>query len=159
MTKRKTSKRRYMTVVQSGKGDPTRGSEEDIFTIHQYFTLRVKHLRGSNRPAGYFHNGWSSREGSVDIRWLYTDSNGFFAPELTFRPTETGIKVAIKVAKALQAFAYDKASPLGLILKLKATPVDYMQDDKQGCWDDYKPVDLPTADEGNAMEILARVAL
>ena len=164
MTDRKISKRRYMTVVQSEKGDRHQGSEGggpywDIYTIHQHFTLRFKHLRGSNRPAGYFHDGFNSRDGSVDVRWLYTESNGFFAPEITFRPTEQGIKVGIKVAKALREFAYDRESPLKLILKLNATNVNYVDDTAHGCWDDYMPVDLPTENEGNAMEILAQAAL
>jgi hypothetical protein len=159
MTNRKTSKRRHMTVVQSEKGEPTIGTQSNIYTIHQHFTLRFKHLRGSNRPAGYFHDGFASRDGSLNVRWLWTKENGFFAPELSFRPTALGTKVAVKVAKTLGGFAYDAESPLNLILKLRATNVCYVQDNKEGCWDDYMPIDLPVEDEDvNAMVVLAKAA-
>jgi len=161
--KRKLSKRRYMTVVQGEKGSPTPGYNggSSIYHMHQCFTLRLKHLKGSNRPAGHFHDGYSSRDGSVEIRWLWTEEHGFFAPEMTVRPTELGLKVVAKVGKALRSIpmhGYDddkEDRPTQLIDLLEATVVQYMDDNKEGCWDDYRPLRIPGEP---AMVTLARYA-
>jgi hypothetical protein len=155
MNEQKLSKRQYMTVVESEKCDPTRGDRDPIYSVFQYFRLRFKHLKGSNRPAGYYHDSSGSYDATVNVRWLYTESNRYFAPEITFRPTEKGIKTAHKVGQAIHTLGYREETPEGLVEALKASVVEYMDDNKDGCWDDYRPLRVWGE---NAMETLARAA-
>lgn len=149
MTDRKIGKRLHMTVIQSDKGLTREGG--DIWQMHQHFQLRRKHLRGSNRPAGWFHG--SVFDWTVDVRWLWTEAHDFFAPEITFRPK--AMKTVIKIAKAFDAFDYCEGSPDALCLALKAFSVLYVDDNKDGCWDDYL---LLRDYSENAMMTLARAA-
>lgn len=152
----KLSKRQHMIVQQSGKVKPERpsfGSDEPVHTLHQHFRFGRKHQKGSTRPVGYFHTGGNYEE-TVHVKWLWTEKLEFFAPEVTFRPR--GVKVAIKVAKALDAFGYRQGNPDSLSEALKATVVEYMNDNAPGCWDDWRPLRVPGE---NAMMTIARAAL
>lgn len=143
---RKLGKRHYITVTQSGMIEPTRrlGGDGDIFTVYQYFTYRLRHKKGSNRPAGWFHSMWGGSDYTVEVRWLYTDDHNYFAPEISFRPTEAGIKLATKVAKALHEMRNTRdESPERLTADLKAYLVEYVNDNKDGCWDDYRVLQAP----------------
>jgi hypothetical protein len=140
--KRKLGKRKYMTVVQSEKGVSCQGSEGPIYQLHQYFALRFKHLKGSNRPTGWYHNANWGHDSQVEVRWLWTERNGFFGSEISFRPTEAGLKIAVKVGKALRGLNY-KAGPEDLMEALGAALVEYISDNKEGCWDDYRPLQVP----------------
>jgi hypothetical protein len=156
--KRKLGKRQFVTVVMGERSEPRQPHyREDgpIYTQHQYFKLRHKHLKGSNRPAGWFHDT-SSYDSRVEIRWLYTDELGYFGEEITFRPTTNGIKLAAKVGKALQEVRWEKGDkPQALNDKLNATVVEYVDDRKDGCWDDYRPLRVPGE---NPMMTIARYA-
>jgi hypothetical protein len=153
MTKRKIGRRWYVTVTQGDKVPPHARvySNEPIYTLHQHFHFRQKHLKGSNRPAGWFHG--NSYDGSVHVRWLWTESNRFFAPEITFCPR--AVKIASKVAHALNGIYLLESSPDELCLALKAFEVEYVTDEKDGCWDDYRLLRDYTE---NAMMTLARAA-
>jgi hypothetical protein len=145
-----------MTVIQGEKGDPSPSYDGgSIYRLHQYFRLRLRHLKGSNRPAGYFHNCYGS-DAAVTVRWLWTEDNGFFAPEITFRPSSLGVKTATKVGEALRSFGWHEASPDKLVELLSATVVEYIDDQKEGCWDDYRPLYIPGEP---AMVTIARAAL
>lgn len=146
---RKLSKRFRMTVVQSDKTVTRKGG--DIYTLHQHFQLRRKHLKGSNRPVGTYHG--STHDGTVDVRWLWTEELEFFAPEITFRPR--AVKTAMKVAKAFGSFRYRDGSPDELCTALKVCEVRFIDDNKEGCWDDYRLLRDYTE---NAMMTLARAA-
>ena len=158
MNKRKTSKRRYMTVVQGEKGDPTPGygGGGSIYRLSQYFTLRFKHLKGSNRPQGWFHQGYAS-DTSVEVRWLWNEAHQFFAPEIQFRPSKLGTKTAVLIAGALQSIqSAELEGPDLLADTLGAVVVDYLEDNKEGCWNDYQPLRIPGEP---AMVTIARHAL
>jgi hypothetical protein len=116
-----------MTVIQGEKGDPSPSYDGgSIYRLHQYFRLRLRHLKGSNRPAGYFHNCYG------------------------------GVKTATKVGEALRSFGWHEASPDKLVELLSATVVEYIDDQKEGCWDDYRPLYIPGEP---AMVTIARAAL
>jgi hypothetical protein len=156
MTERKIAKRLSLTVV-SGRMFVTVGAgggREAIYEENQHFRLMHKHLRGSNRPRGFFHKSWGSDE-EVGVRWLWTEKNGYFAPEITFRPSKNGVKTASVVCEALLEIPRDSETPEGLIEKLRATVVEYIDDQKEGCWDDYRVVRVPGEP---AMMTIARAA-
>ena len=158
MTERKTTKRRYMTVVQGVKGDPTPGynGSSSIYKLSQYFTMRFRHRKGSNRPEGWFHQGYSS-DTSVEVMWLWTEEHEFFAPKIEFRPTKLGTKTAVLIAGALQSIRNaELEGPELLADTLKAAVVEYVDDRKEGCWDDYRPLRIPGEP---AMVTIARHAL
>ena len=153
MTDRKLSKRYQMTVIQGNKVPPARSyfGNDPICTMHQHFQLRRKHLKGSNRPAGWLHG--SIHDGTVDVRWLWTEDLGFFAPEITFKPR--AFKTVTKVAKAFDSLGYRDGTPDNLCIALKALAVEFIDDNKDGCWDDYRLIRDYTE---NAMLTLARAA-
>jgi len=157
MAERKTTKRRYMTVVQGEKGNPTPGyNSGSIYSLHQYFTVRYRHRKGSNRPEGWFHQGYSS-DTTVEVTWLWTEEHEFFAPKVEFRPTELGMKTAMKVATALRSIrSAELEGPDLLADTLGAVVVEYVDDNKEGCWDDYRPLRIPGEP---AMVTIARHAL
>lgn len=153
---RKLSKRQYITVVQTDRCEKTKRAtgEGDIWTVYQYFQHRLKHKKGSNRPEGWFHSIWGGSDQQITVRWLYTEDLGYFAPEISFHPTAAGLKLCNKVAKALYEMRNCKdEGPERLMRDLKASKVKYVDDNKQGCWDDYQP-DM----SGNAMLVIARAA-
>ena len=160
MNDMKLGRRCYMTVVQGEKGNPTPGYEGriPIYTLRQYFTMRVKHKKGSTRPVGWFHNHGFSSNLTVEVRWLWTEEHQYFAPEITFRPSETGAKVAWKVSQALVSMrrtSEDETQPDALADLLGAVTVEYVDDNKEGCWDDYRPLRVPGEP---AMMTIARYA-
>lgn len=154
MSERNLTKAVFMTVVESDKCEPTQGVRSQIYTVWQYFTPRHKHRKGSNRPAGYFHTGIGSFDAQVTVRWLWTEENGFFAPEITFRPS--GRRTANQVAKALAKVERKDGGPENLSEALGATVVEYVNDNAPGCYDDYRPIRVPGEP---AMVTLARAAL
>lgn len=154
MTERKLTKAVFMTVVESDKCEPTQGVRSQIYTVWQYFTPRHKHRKGSNRPAGYFHTGFGSLDATVTVRWLWTEDNGFFAPEITFRPS--GRRTANQVAKALVKVERKDGGPDNLSEAMEATVVQYIDDNAPGCYDDYRPIRVPGEP---AMVTLARAVL
>jgi len=154
MSNMKLGKRQHITVVDGEKGDPTRGTDGDIYKKHQYFHYRVKHLEGSTRPKGWYHDH-ASYIMTVEVRWLWTESLGYLAPEVTFKPYEDGLKLARKVGQALVTIRNNNETPDGLIEALKADVVEYVSDNKDGCWSDYRPIRVW---EENAMMTLARAA-
>lgn len=158
MSEMKLGKRKYMTVVQSEKCDQTRRAtgEGYIWTIHQYFSFRVKHKKGSTRPAGTMHNLWSSSDAIVGVEWLNTDDLGYFAPEITFKPTPNGIKISQKVSKALYEMRNtEDQGPEALAEKLEAYVVEYINDNKKDTWEDYRVLQAPNEP---AMMTVARYA-
>lgn len=160
MTERKLklSKRSYPTAEISGKSNPTRSlsGDGDIFTVYQYFQLRQKHLKNSNRPDGWFHSTWGGSEQTVEIRWLWTERQSYFAPEIRFRPSTAGVKLSAKIAKALygQRNTSDEG-PDRLMADLGAYLVEFVNDKKEGCWDDYRVLQAPNEP---AMMTIARYA-
>lgn len=150
---RKLTKRTHLTVIQSDdKSYASRGYRSDIYHFHQYFALRWKHKKGSNRPEGWFHSPYGDIK--VEVRWLWTEEHEFFAPELSFRPHALATKIAPKIANAIQEGGY-KFQPDQLIEALGATVVQYVDDNKEGCWDDYRPLRVPGE---NPMLTIARYA-
>jgi hypothetical protein len=153
---RKLSKRQYLTVVCGQRGEPTRSIDGDpIYTERQYFRMMHMHRKGSNRPVGWFHRGYGSDQ-DVEVRWLYTGKNGYFAPEISFRASKNGIKVATRVANALRKIEHtSREDPEALIEDLAAYIVEYVDDRANGCWDDYRCLRAPT---DNEMMVIARAA-
>jgi len=155
----KYGRRKYLTVVQSGLCERSRGGRDcDIFSLYQYFTFRVKHKRGSTRPEGTFHSEWSGSDYTVEVKWLYTDDLGYFAPEISFRPTRQAAKVANLVAKALCGWRGScpedrKTEPERFSDSLGAIVVEYINDQTPGCWNDYRVIRVPGDSE---MMLLAR---
>lgn len=155
---RKLGKRRYITVTQSDKVEPTSrlSGDGDIYTVYQHITYRLKHKKGSNRPEGWFHSMWGGSDNTVDVRWLWTHDHDYFAPEVSFRPTEAGMRLSAKVAQALNKMRHcDDEGPERLIADLGAYLVEYVSDNKDGCWDDYRVLQAP----GDCpMMVIARAA-
>jgi hypothetical protein len=156
---RKLTKRTHITCVQSDdKCFQQHGynGSSPIFTYHQWFALRWKHKKGSNRPEGWFHSPYGDIK--VEIRWLWTEEHEYFAPEISFRPHRLSNKLVPKVAEALDNLGRHESSPDGLIEALGATVVQYADDNgKNGdCYDDYRPLRVPGEP---AMVTLARYAL
>jgi hypothetical protein len=157
---KKLSKRLYLTVTQSGKCGPTRGFRSDIYTVHQDFALRLMHRKGSSRPAGYYHDGFGSYDAKVEVTWQWTDDLGYYAPEISFRPSARALKIVNKIAKALHEIRNKRdVNPDDLTEMLKATVVEYCEDNNRGdpeLYDDYRPIRVPGE---CAMATLARAAL
>lgn len=155
---RKLSKRKYITVVQSGKCErtPSFSGDSPIYSVYQYVSYRLMHRKGSNRPEGWFHSLWGGSDQTVEIRWLWTEEHKFFAPEISFRPSENGTKLAAVIAKALRKRRHDeKEGPEHLIEDLGAYLVEYVNDNKDGCYDDYRVLQAPGEP---AMMTIARYA-
>lgn len=139
MSERKTSRTSYLTVVSSNKRVSCRCSDGsgDIYEEIQTFRKMHKHLQNSTRPRGWFHRGYSSHQ-EVEVRWLWTDKNGYFAPEISYQPTKASIATAKWVAECIvENERSDKDNPDGLIEKTEAFVVEYVNDDKEGGYDDY----------------------
>jgi hypothetical protein len=151
---RKLSKRRVLTVVSGQKGQSSRGTDGDIYTERQYFRMMHKHLKGSTRPVGHFHKGYGS-DRQVEIRWLWTEKLGYFAPELSYQVSKDSIAIAKTIGEALREMN-EKLGPEGLIERAQACVVEYIDDNKEGCWDDYRCVRMPGDSE---MMIIARAAM
>jgi hypothetical protein len=149
---RKLSKSMKLTVVSGQKGQSSRGQDGDIFTERQYFRLMHQHRAGSNRPKGFFHKGFISED--VEIRWLWTEKLGYFAPELSYQVTRTTFSMAKTIGTVLLDMN-EKLGPAGLIEKVQASVVEYIDDNKDGCWNDYRPIACPGDTE---MMIIARAA-
>jgi hypothetical protein len=153
---RKISKARVLTVVSGQRYVSSRGSDGDIYEANQHFRLMHKHLKGSNRPRGFLHKGWGS-DRDVSVRWLWTEKLGYFAPEISFRPSKESLRVASMVSDALlEIVNTDKEDPEKLIERLGAFVVEYVSDQKEGCWDDYRVIRAPGDSE---MMVIARAAI
>lgn len=154
---RKTSKRQYITTTIGDRYEQGNAynSEFKLYEIHQSFTLRVKHLKGSNRPEGWYH--YNPMDGGVEVRWLYTDKLGYFAPEISFKPSSSSLKIVLKIGKAIQDIKHDHdVSPDILADKLVASVVESVNDNKEGTYEDYRPLRI----QGEpAMMTIARHAL
>jgi hypothetical protein len=138
----KLSKRRYIIVTEGKKEQSTQSREtgEWIYEFYQHFMLAKKHLKGSEHPRGWFDCGYDS--GSVNIRWLYTDSNGFFAPELTFDARRmTSFKVVERLHKAFNDLPRygEESGPSHLVERLGAATVEYVE----SAWPAYRPLRIP----------------
>ena len=134
------SKRQFVILSEGRKEQSSfsHDSNEWIYTYYQHFMLGRKHGKNSEHPQGYYEAGYGS--GSVAIRWLYTESNDYFAPELTFQAKDgSGVwKLVEKLGKAFcQMPSYgDGCNPDRLIAETKATVVEYVEDG----WRTYKPI-------------------
>lgn len=137
----KLTKRHYLTVVQSEKRESSQGANGPIYTVYQYFVNRAKHKKGSTRPAGWLHG--AEYEQRIEVRWLYTERHDFFAPEITFRPTRPGIWLAGRIGKELFRLEYDNTNPETLLESLGAIVVEYVDDRKDDCWNDYRVLRIP----------------
>ena len=132
--------KRYYLIVQEGRREKScRSSEGDwIYTQSQHFMLAQRHLKGSRQPEGYYSAGYGSC--AVNIRWLYTERNQFFAPEVTFsaKDGKTAWKLVAKIGKAFDEMPGwgDSFGPQRLQDELKATVVEYVEDG----WRDYRPL-------------------
>ena len=159
MTEMKINRKQHITVVQSGLCERTsslRDPGDPIYSLYQHFTFRVMHRKGSNRPEGTFHTSWGGSERSIEVRWLRTESLGFFAPEMRFQPSDASMKLAKKVGKALMCIRHTQdEGPDALVDYLKAYVVEYINDNKPGCFDDYKVLHAPG---DSAMMTIARYA-
>lgn len=154
--KRKLSKAMYLTAVCGQKYISTR-SDCDIYTEMQFFQMMHRHNKGSNRPRGWFHRGYGHKD--VEVRWLWTEKNGYFAPEISFRPErgESILPLVVRLTKAIKAMVYtDREGPESLIEAVKAYVVEYVNDQAEGCWDDYRLIRAPG---DNEMMVLARAAV
>lgn len=123
--------RRYVTVGGGGT------SGEDIHEQTLHFSRYRRHLRGSNRPAGVLRADYCGK--SVDVRWLWTERHGYFAPELSFRPNTGNLKLAHRVAEMLVG----EPTPEQLIERLACYEAERIDDRKDGCYDDYRVVRAP----------------
>ena len=150
---RKLAKRPTLTVVCGQKGQTSRGTDGDIFTERQYFRMMHAHRKGSNRPVGFMHKGFGCEE--VEVRWLWTEKLGYFAPELSYQVKRDTLKIAETLHKVLLEMN-EKLGPEGLIEHAKATVVEYIDDRKENCWDDYRVVRAPGDCE---MMVIARAAV
>ena len=141
MTDRKLSKRLYLTLVQSEKRDPTPSYDDGspIFSLYQHFRLRYMHVKGSNRPRGYYHD--ATADASVTIRWLWTEDHDFFAPDVSFSPRPIAHKVVRRLIAAMDKIG-GKLTPENLCEELQAMIVEEVPNES-GCYDDYRPVRIP----------------
>lgn len=149
---RKLAKRPTLTVVSGQKGRSSSGYDGDIYTERQYFRMMHAHRKGSNRPAGFMHKGYGC--GEVEVRWLWTEKLGYFAPELSYQVSRPTVSIAQTLHKVLLEMN-EKLGPDGLIEQTKAYVVEYVDDNKEGCWDDYRVVRAPNDTE---MMVIARAA-
>ena len=163
MNKRKLSRRLHMTVVwnEGERSDPTPGlnGASPIYSENQHFRLRRKHLKGSNRPMGFYHDTFDY-EATVTVRWLWTVEHEHFAPEVSFRPCSLGLQAVQKIATAMAKIGKHKLTPENLCEELGAMIVesvpDEIDDRGEGRYDDYRPFRLVGEP---AMVTLARAAL
>jgi len=141
-TEIKLAKRLWVIVTESEKRQSSfsHDSNEWIYEYYQHFMLGRKHLKGSEHPQGWYATGYSS--GAVNIRWLYTESNGFFAPELSFGGREMlSFKMIEKLHKAFNDLPRhgEGGGPEQLTARLKAVVVEYVED----AWRTYRPLRIP----------------
>lgn len=155
MADRKLSKRLHLTVTwqdrEGTRPTPAYDGGSPIYSEYLHFKLRRMHLRGSNRPRGYYHDAYYHN--AVNIRWLWTEDHGYFAPEITFNPSPRSLKIAKMIIKALEKI--ERAKPEELCEALGAMIVERVENEP-GMYEDYRPVRLVGEP---AMATIARAAL
>lgn len=158
MGDRKLSKRLYLTVVwqdrHSSRPTPGYDGGSPIYTEYLHFRLRWMHRKGSNRPKGYYHDTFC-HDGTVTVRWLWTEEHKHFAPEVTFSPTEDSLRIVRKLTKVMEKIGKRNLEPETLCEALEAMIVESVENEA-GAYDDYRPVRLVGEP---AMVTLARAAL
>ena len=118
------------------------------------FRFRYMHKRGSNRPKGYYHDGFG-HEDTVTVRWLWTERLEHFACEITYYPTALGIKANRKIGDALLKIGRRASSPELLCETLEVLIVEDVPNEGDA-YDDYRPVRIVGEP---CMVTLARAAL
>lgn len=157
MPERKLSKRQHVILTESPREQTAwdQDNNKPIYTEWQHFRLGYKHGKRSDQPVGWFQS--SNFGGTLNVRWLWTESNGHFAPEFTLNgDNPQAITLAAKVGRALCELersrkTSSRKTPEALVEALKATVVEYVE----GAWATYKPLRVPGE---NAMLTLARAA-
>jgi hypothetical protein len=153
---RKLAKSTVLAVVSGQKYESTRasGGYAAIYAEHQHFYTMRKHLRGSNRPAGWLHRDYGVKE--ANVRWLWTEENRYFGAQIEFQPGRSCMKLIKLLDKLIKAMAHtDAEGPATLIQRANAFVVEYVTDQKEGCWDDYRVIQAPGDSD---MMIIARAA-
>jgi len=157
MNKLKLGKRPQLTVCWYGRDGqtPTPGYDggDPIYTERLCFRYRYPHLKGSKHPKGFYHDGYGTDD-TVEVRYLWTVTHNYFAPEITFRPGRLGIKAVAKITKALEKLGRDP-EPEALCEELQAMIVESVPDEN-GSYNDFRPVRIPGEP---AMVTIARAAL
>jgi hypothetical protein len=153
MTERKVGKRPHLTVCWYERQE-TASMDGGLYVERLCFRYRYLHLKGSNRPRGYYHDSYD-RKATVEVAWLWTEKLGHFRMEVTFEPSRLSIKASEKIATAVAKLNYRDITPEQLCEALEVMIVESVPNDG-AAYDDY--VSVRQVGEP-AMVTLARAAL
>jgi hypothetical protein len=158
MANRKLGKRPHLTVCWYERRETSASSYSDggpIYKERLCFRYRFIHKKGSNRPKGYYHDGFGGYEDTVEVTWAWTEKLGHYACEIHARPSRLGTKAALKILPVMEKIGRSALTPEKLCEALEVMIVESVEDEGEAYYD-YRPVRIVGEP---AMLTLARAAL